>query len=110
MSNAQYTNVNIVKRFKQTSDDEHNTKHDSSWFISAEKELMILLNRYLILIEMYELITWLTNYLNDDDLKTTPYSPLFHILDYYYFLISRQHNKKYNSERHLVCVHWWMCV
>jgi len=39
MSNAQYTNFNNVKRDKQTHDDKHNTKHDGSWFISAEKEL-----------------------------------------------------------------------
>jgi len=34
-----YTNVNNVKRVKQTHDGKHNTKHDGSWFISAEKEL-----------------------------------------------------------------------
>jgi len=39
MSNAQYTNVKNVKLVKQTHDDKHNTKHDGSWFISAEKEL-----------------------------------------------------------------------
>jgi len=39
MSNAQNTNVNNVKRVKQTHDDKHNTKHDGSWFISAEEEL-----------------------------------------------------------------------
>jgi len=39
MSNAQYTNVNNVKRVKQTHHDNRNTKHDGSWFISAEKEL-----------------------------------------------------------------------
>jgi len=43
MSNAQYTNVNNVKRVKQTHDDKHNTKHDGSWFISAEKELKKIL-------------------------------------------------------------------
>jgi len=31
MSYAQYTNINYVKRVKQT--------HNGSWFISAEKEL-----------------------------------------------------------------------
>jgi len=36
MSNAQFTNVN---NGKQTHDDKHNTKHNGSWFISAEKEL-----------------------------------------------------------------------
>jgi len=30
MSNAQYTNVNNVKRVKQAHDDKHNTKHDGS--------------------------------------------------------------------------------
>jgi len=30
MSNAQYTNVNKVKRFKQTHDDKHNTTHDGN--------------------------------------------------------------------------------
>jgi len=39
MSNAQYTNVNNVKRVKQKHDDKHNTKHDDSLFISAQKEL-----------------------------------------------------------------------
>jgi len=39
MSNAQYSNVNNFKRVKQTNDNKHNTKHDGSWFISAEKEL-----------------------------------------------------------------------
>jgi len=39
MSIAQYANVNNVKRVKQTRDDKHNTKHDGSWFICAEKEL-----------------------------------------------------------------------
>jgi len=41
MTNAQYTNVNDVKRVKQTHDDKHNTKHHDSWFKSAEKELKI---------------------------------------------------------------------
>jgi len=36
MSNAQYTYVNNLKRVKQTHDDKHNTKHDGSWFISAD--------------------------------------------------------------------------
>jgi len=36
MHNTQ--NVNNVKRVKQTHD-KHNTKHDGSWFIIAEKEL-----------------------------------------------------------------------
>jgi len=36
-----YTNVNNVKRVKQTHDGKHNTKHDGSWFISAEKELYV---------------------------------------------------------------------
>jgi len=36
MSNAQYTDV---KRVKQTRDDKHNTKHDDSRFISAEKKV-----------------------------------------------------------------------
>jgi len=40
MSNAQYTNVNNVKRVKLTHDDKHNTKHDGGWFIKAQKELM----------------------------------------------------------------------
>jgi len=34
MSNAQYTNVNNVKRVKQTHDDKHNTKqtqHETRW-------------------------------------------------------------------------------
>jgi len=39
MTNAQYTNVNNVKRVKQTRYDKQKTKHDGSWFISAEKEL-----------------------------------------------------------------------
>jgi len=39
MSNAQYTNINNVKRVKQTHDDKHITKYDGSWFKSAEKEL-----------------------------------------------------------------------
>jgi len=43
MPNAQYTNVNIVKRVKQTHDDKHNTKQNGSWFISAEKELKKIL-------------------------------------------------------------------
>jgi len=30
MSYAQYTNVNNVKRVKQTHKDKHNTKHDGS--------------------------------------------------------------------------------
>jgi len=34
MSNAQYTNVNNIKRVKQTHDDKHNMKQDGSWFIS----------------------------------------------------------------------------
>jgi len=39
MSNEQYTNVNNVKRVKQTHDDKHNMKDDGNWFLSAEKEL-----------------------------------------------------------------------
>jgi len=39
MSNAQYTNVNNVKRVKQTHDDKHNTKHDGSLFISGRKRV-----------------------------------------------------------------------
>jgi len=30
MSNAQYSNINNVKRVKQTQDDKNNTKHDGS--------------------------------------------------------------------------------
>jgi len=36
MSNAQYTNVNNVKRVKLMHNDKHDTKHDGSWFISAD--------------------------------------------------------------------------
>jgi len=39
MSNTEYTNVNNEKRVKHTHDDKHNTKHNGSWFISAEKVL-----------------------------------------------------------------------
>jgi len=57
MPNGQYTNVNNVKRVKQTHDDKHNTKHDSSWFnliISAEKELkkIFKLRTYIRLIQI----------------------------------------------------------
>jgi len=41
MSNAQYTNVNNFKSVKQTHDDNHNTKHDGSWFIRAEKQFIV---------------------------------------------------------------------
>jgi len=55
MSNAQHSNVNYVKRVKQTHDDIHNTKHDGSRFISAEKELK----------KIFKLWTYSSENLND---------------------------------------------